>query len=450
VILLLCAMIAVGYALTVYVFYPGIMTYDAMYVHGAIAEGWVGDWQSPVMTWLWSLVDPLAPGAGSMFLLIASVYWAGFAVLALTLRRSRLALLVPLLGLLPPAFILVGVIWRDILFAAAWLLAAALTLAAADRHARLRVLLPAAALALVGLGVLLRPNAILAAPLLAAYAVWPRRFDWKRAALAYVPGVIAGYALINVVYYGAFHAVRQNPLHSVFVFDLGGITHFAKRNVFPVTWTADETAKLTSTCYDPTMWDVYWNRGCQFVMRRIENQEKLFGTPALAAAWRDAILAEPVAFLLHRTIFFWTFLAGDRNVVVWFQDLADPDKVVFPDNAALQRVKAVHDALKPTPLFRPGLWLLLCAGVCALAWRRRATPEGAFALAACGSAVAYLTTFWAVGVASDFRYGYWAVLAGLAGAVVVAVARATTRLHDGHAPSPRRGEGRGEGEGDSR
>jgi hypothetical protein len=85
-------------------------------------------------------------------------------------------------------------------------------------------------------------------------------------------------------------------------------------------------------------------------------------------------------------------------------------------------VKAVHDALKPTPLFRAGTWLILDALVCVLAWRRRATVPGAFALGVGGSAVVYMLTFFAVGVAADFRYAYWAVLAGLTGAVVVAAA----------------------------
>jgi hypothetical protein len=31
----------------------------------------------------------------------------------------------------------------------------------------------------------------------------------------------------------------------------------------------------------------------------------------------------------------------------------------------------------------------------------------------------YVLTFYGVGVASDFRYGYWAVLAAMAGAVVL-------------------------------
>ena len=49
--------------------------------------------------------------------------------------------------------------------------------------------------------------------------------------------------------------------------------------------------------------------------------------------------------------------------------------------------------------------------------------RAAFAIGVCGSAAVYVLTFFAVGVASDFRYGYWAVLASITGAVAVAAGR---------------------------
>ncbi|MGZ8368554.1 MAG: hypothetical protein ACXWVK_07600, partial [Rhodoplanes sp.] len=59
---LVAALAGGGFALTLFVFYPGVMTYDSLYVYRAIAEGRVGDWQSPVMTALWAVIDPVAPG----------------------------------------------------------------------------------------------------------------------------------------------------------------------------------------------------------------------------------------------------------------------------------------------------------------------------------------------------------------------------------------------------
>ena len=423
--LAICALIAAGHTLTLLIFYPGIMTYDAKFVYEDIAKGMLGDWQSPVMTVLWGVIDPVAPGAGSMFLLIATTYWLGFGLLALALARRarRLAVLLPLLALLPPAFVFVGVIWRDVLFATTWLLAASIAFATAGRKARLRVPALALALALCVFGVLLRPNALIAAPVLTAYIAWPMQMSLKRTAILFVPAMAGLFALVQVVYYGALGATRQHPLQSLMVFDLGGISHFAKQNQFPVSWSEPETALLLNGCYQPTQWDIYWRlEPCDFVMRKIEREEKLFGTPAITEAWARAILRHPVSYLRHRAAFMWNFLSGE-NLTMWVADVERPTANVFPDHPAFVALVSLHDRLKPTPLFRAGTWLLVCIVMCGLAWRRRETPEGAFALGTCGSAAVYVLSFLAVGVASDFRYAYWAVLAGIAGGVVVAAGR---------------------------
>jgi len=418
--LAVAALIVAGYALTLLIFYPGIMTYDAKFVHEDIAKGVLGDWQSPVMTALWGAIDPVAPGAGSMFLLIATSYWLGFGLLAVALARraTRLALLLPLLALLPPAFVFVGIIWRDVLFATSWLLAAAIAFAVAERGARLRVPAQVLALALCAFGVLLRPNSLIAAPILAAYLAWPTQMSFKRTAIAFIPVMVGFFALVQVVYYGALGATRQHPLQSIMVFDLGGISHFARQNQFPVTWSEPETALLLDRCYQPTQWDIYWRlEPCDFVMRKIEREKGLFGTPVITEAWAHAVMRHPVAYLWHRAAFMWNFL-GANNLTMWVADVEHPTQTVFPDRRAFVALLSLHDMLKPTPLFRTGAWLLVCVMVCGLAWRRSETPEGAFALGVCGSAAVYVLTFFAVGVASDFRYGYWAVLAGIIGGVI--------------------------------
>jgi len=417
------ALVAAGFALTLRIFYPGVMTYDAWYIHSYIAAGRAGDWQSPLMTTLWAWIDPIAPGAASIFLFIALFYWLAFAVLALAVARRSLwlGLLTPLLALAPPAFVFAGIIWRDVLFAAAWLLAAALAFAVAERRGAARLVAQALALGLLAFGMLLRPNALFAGPILAAYIVWPARFTLTRTAVLYVPVALALYAIVPLVYYGLLDAKREHPLHAIFVFDLGGISHFAKANQFPVEWTAEQNSLLTERCYQPTEWNIYWtDQGCAFVMKTLEGEKKIFGTPALSEAWRRAVLAHPLAYLQHRAAVTATFLLGD-NLTMWTFDIARPGKTVFDDNPWFMALKAVHDALKSTPLFRAGTWLALCALWCALAWRWRDTAPGAFVIGVAGSAVVYMATFFFVGVAADFRYALWAVFAGLAGAVAVAL-----------------------------
>ena len=112
----------------------------------------------------------------------------------------------------------------------------------------------------------------------------------------------------------------------------------------------------------------------------------------------------------------WNFLTG-ANLTMWVADVERPGRDVFLDRPAFGILKRIHDVLKPTPLFRAGTWLLACIAVCGLALPRRDTVEGTFAIGICGTAAVYLATFFAVGVASDFRYGYFAVLATIAGGV---------------------------------
>ena len=423
-------LIAAGYGLTLAIFYPGIMTYDAKFIYEDIAKGVLGDWQSPVMTVLWGVIDPVAPGSASMFLLIATSYWLSFGLLAFAMARhsSRLALLLPLLALTPPAFVFVGIIWRDMLFATTWLLAAVIVFAVAERGARFRMLVQIAALALCALGVLLRPNALIAAPILAAYIAWPTQMSWKRNAILFVPAMAGFFALVQVVYYGALGATRQHPVQSIMIFDLGGISHFTRQNQFPITWSEPERSLLLNSCYQPTQWDIYWRlEPCDFVMRKVEREEKLFGTPVITEAWMRAVMRHPSAYLRHRSAFMWNFLSGD-NMTMWLADVEHPAATVFPDRPAFAALVWVHDGLKPTPLFRAGSWLLVCIVVCGFAWRRRETREGAFVLGVCGSAAVYVLSFFAVGVASDFRYGYWAVLAGIAGGVVASLSPPKVRV----------------------
>jgi len=430
------ALLLAGYGLTLLVFYPGVMTYDGKYVYEDIAKAVWGDWQSPAMIALWRFINPVAPGAASMFLLIIAAYWLAFGLLAMAFVRRAilLAYLLPLLALTPPAFVFAGIIWRDVLFSVTWLLAGSIAFVAADRAAVARVPLQTLALALCGFGVLLRPNALIAAPLLAAYTIWPNQFSWKRTAILFLPAMAVFFGLVQVVYYGALGAIRQHPLQSIMVFDLGGISHFTRQNQFPVRWNEAETDLLLNVCYKPTEWDIYWTRTpCQFVMHKLETEEKVFGTPAVTSAWINAITHHPVAYLEHRTAFMWNFLAGS-NLTMWLIDIEDTTKIPFPDRSAFVAVKNIHDALKPTPLFRAGSWLLVCIALCAVGWRRRDRPEGAYIIGVCGSAVVYVLTFYAVGVASDFRYGYWAVLASLTGCVVAA-ASALRRRSAKTAPS---------------
>ena len=211
------------------------------------------------------------------------------------------------------------------------------------------------------MGVLLRPNALIAAPILAAYIAWPTQMSWKRTAILFVPAMAGFFALVQVVYYGALGATRQHPLQSIMIFDLGGISHFTKQNQFPVTWSEPESALLLNSCYQPTQWDIYWRlEPCDFVMRKVEREEKLFGTPAITEAWMRAVMRHPLAYLRHRAAFMWNFLGGD-NLTMWLADVEHRTETVFPDRPAFVALvcaarRAQADAAVPGGFVAAGVY----------------------------------------------------------------------------------------------
>jgi hypothetical protein len=173
---------------------------------------------------------------------------------------------------------------------------------------------------------------------------------------------------------------------------------------------------IVSGCYKPIAWDIYWTQEpCLFVMENLEGSN-LFGTPAMPQAWLRAVTAHPLAYLEHRLAVEWMFLAG-KNLALWSRDLDDPDKIIFADRPRLMALKAVNDALNETPLFRTGLWLLIDIALCVMIWHRRETPGGAFVIGLCGTGAVYILSFTAVGVSTDLRYAYFAILAAMAGSV---------------------------------
>jgi hypothetical protein len=409
---------AAGYGLTVLAFYPGYLTRDAFYVYENVKEFSFGDWQGPMMGLIWRLVDPLAPGTGSIFLLTSGLYWLAFGLLGITLahRSFRLGVAAVILAFAPPGLFFLAMIWRDVLFAVVWLTAAAIAYAGSNCGRGQRLNAQSWALLLVALGILLRPNAIIAVPILIAYALWPARFDWKRAALLFMPAVAAGYGLVHVVYYEIINVTREYPERSVMVFDLGGVTHFSGLNMFPGTWTPEEAALLTSKCYDPERWDVYWTiQPCGFVMERLDAEGLFKGSPELPRAWLRAITTHPLAYLRHRATFMWRFLAGD-NLTLAEHRLEDTHNAPLMNDPTFKMMLTWHAAIKSSILFRAWFWLVLSMLVLALAWRMRATSSGAFAVAVTGSAIIYVLAFALVGVAAEFRYVYWCVLATLAAA----------------------------------
>jgi hypothetical protein len=162
-------------------------------------------------------------------------------------------------------------------------------------------------------------------------------------------------------------------------------------------------------------------------MGRLERPDDvIFGTQRLVDAWLRAVTAHPLAYLSHRLTVLWTFLALPNLTLELFK-LVLPDETPLAHNSYFMALLPLHDALKSTLLYRTGFWLLLAAAIVGWAWPARRTPSGAFAISVAAAGIFYVVSFGVLGVATDFRYGHWSVVAALAGLVPALLARRDQR-----------------------
>jgi hypothetical protein len=273
-------------------------------------------------------------------------------------------------------------------------------------------------------GYWLRPNALFAAVPIIVYVLWPRTWRWGM--LAIVAGPVVALLAFSTFFinYRLLGAQTDNPTHSIFVFDLAGISHFADRNVFPVEdWTPAQVEMLKSTCYNPSYWDAMWWPQCTFAMERINRDDppgsKLFGSPRLRDAWLTAILEHPLAYARHRLAFFDALMTG-RNMVMFDQYNSGQWRFFFFKRSPYVLLETamlrLHEA---TPLFRGATWLLLSVLVGVAGLRIANGRAKAAVLALASSGILYTLTYSVFGVAAEYRYVYWTALSGLLGVAFV-------------------------------
>lgn len=416
--LLVCAAAATQFA-----YWPGLMTWDSVRQYGQALDGRFDDWHPPAMEWAWRQLLPMSPGPAPMLVLQSALYWGGFAALvgwATARNRTRLAVALTGVALLPISVALTGEVLKDSLMAGLLLVAAALLAWRARSGARLSGVLGVLVAAMVFMAATLRFNAVLAClPLLVA-ALPPALVRGKPRLIGTT--VVTAVALLMALPAAnrLLGAESSGVELSLVIFDLGGITEHSGVDVFPSMPVADAVA-ANHKCYSPVKWDPYsfWvDPLCPlgFAPFRAAIGSKASNPYSL---WVQAVVAHPIAYVQHRLAHF--------NIATRFLVRDDVERAVQVESAPNQwgfavtpnRVLTLIDdaamASARTPLGWPIVWIALAVGVVAAA---SGLPSQRIIMPLAMSGLLYGLGYGVLGVASELRYHLWTVIAAALAAAI--------------------------------
>ncbi len=431
-----------------YAFYPGLYHHDAWSYVNAIRIGKWDNWQPPLLGVLWIPLQWFWTGPQPMFAIFLAGYWSAFVLIALSYRdqESRtLPYFVFGAAFFPMALNYNAQLVKDIAMSISMLLAAAIAALLLRGYFKRTRIAAAFMWLFILLGGFFRANAVFGMPPLidlAISAVSPR---WR--ALGFIKRtIIAG--LLSLLFIPAhliadthvFKVRDVKPISPLQIFDLGGITYFSGRDAFKGFFGPDfleknrmfkDRPESGRGCYTPRHWDTYgWDPdlkgGCDEVY---ENLKPKFG-PELTKLWTDGILAEPRAYLTHRVAHLNRFLQfickGCEEPVKTGWQSNNQKEVTFTPNPVYNAIEWLSVNWSLSPFGPPYVYLLVCLAFmwASIGIRDRITRHLTFALVSSGTL--YTLALFVIGIAHEYRYIYWTMLAALIATPVV-IARVVMR-----------------------
>lgn len=401
----------VGLIISVRMFYPGLMSNDSVDQYSQALRYSFTDWHPPIMAFVWALINDWIPGPFGMLLLFCSMYWGGLFLLSLSIPRANKVSSVALiaLGFAPFAIGSLGSIWKDVFHAVFTLFAVGLLSINSRSGERERNIVRIAAVILLFLAAMARFNALAALPPLLWLAIGrPQLKSWRgAAALTLLP--LSVLLLSSVFNYGFLRAERTGVYSSLLIFDLGAITDATGVNAFGQSFKPEEEQKLKSKCYDTGAWDSYAWGACAFFTPAVK-ASGLWGSSALFHAWANAVENHPVEYVKHRFNHWWRLLWNPQSFLI-SQMQTNQWGFEFKESALHLSLERTTELMQHGIFFKPGFWFLLAIALIIVTFRRGAGPSREIAIALNVSSSLYILSYLPAGVATDFRYAYWSILA---------------------------------------
>ncbi len=408
--LLATIVVAVGWALTLFGFWPGWMSFDSGDQYAQVLSGHYNDVHPPLMAAIWALTNRIVPGPGGIFAVHALAFWIGLvATLALRLRGWRLALIALSIGVWPPIALMLGHVWKDVGMTAALLIATAAAMHWRRDGSRYGWVLAYAALMVAAA---YRHNAIAAClPLLALLFRRDTKKPWGGVILRFAVAALALFATPSLLtrIIGAEHKLAWP---AIAIFDIAAVSIATDQQRVPLEISAPSlTVSDLKTHFKP------WANPSVFETGKIKLSFFVPYGPrernAVAGAWWRAVREQPKAWFAHRArlskyLLFGPPAEAPRELVIVPLMLLPPDanlSIAPANNLLLRHQVAFADRWWRSPLFWAAPYLLLGLVVAVVVWRNPKRWQPALIL--CASAWAYVLPLALIAGAAEARYLLW-------------------------------------------
>lgn len=420
-------------AISLAFFWPGVASYDTVVQYQQVLAGQYDDWHPPAMARLWAVFHAAGwQGQAPLFVLQLLLYWGGLTTFAGALARRRqaiAALFVLLIGIWPPLLGWQIAVLKDSQMTGA--IVAAVGVAGWWRLDGRRLPLAAAGLVLLLLGyaTLARFNA--------AFATVPLAFGllgglrWDRPLFHAVLVLAATAAVIGVLTPVNQRLLQAKPSgveRSLPLFDLAGIAHRAGPDAVQLVPTRLWRRAEAKGCLTPILWDPIGDeKACGYI---VDTMQRAAPGAKLRTAWLQAIASHPLAYAQHR-IAHW-----NSEMRIWMPATmpgtgplarSEPNTIGLgsPDKRITGFQKAGY-TLASSAAGAPILWFAVAIGVLFCTWPAR-DGAGGVAVTLALSAILTELAFGVVGVASDYRYHCWGMLAAGLGLLAATGTRVSPR-----------------------
>jgi hypothetical protein len=424
-------------AVTALVCAPGLYCHDSIDQLRQAREGVYQDWHPPMMAWFWRQCIHVGGSPSILAWAHLGMFLLGAVLVCWRLGRWSIALAASTACALcmPEVQNFVFVMWKDTAMAVAMLAAIGLQLNQPRRPFAKTVWIVAYVLTLVyAVGV--RVNALPAVVPLALHLMWTTLGRGRRWRFLLSLGFGLCFALIigalnTVVCYGVLGATRGAPQQTLQLFDMAGVAVRSGVDLIPDECKTDAyTPERLAAAYDVA--------GCMKLLLPMADgspaplrsvpwpSQSIWeeGVDRLGAAWRQAIMGQPLAYMQHRLAVCASLLRMGEEYS-YYAVVTPQDSAGIPGHPGAGAgvgieggvaVKAAWLALMSwasgqTILMFGYPWMIALAASIAVALWRRAHPHAPLLMAVAFSGLLYALPYCIAAPASDFRYLYWSVMA---------------------------------------